>query len=157
MMIQSTLHDTPDWAEVAVGYQRAMRVFENFVRPVLAAHGVERIGMGNALFLYIIGETSRRVSELVREQGYGGSNASYSMALLEKDGLIERFTDADDKRIRRVALTPTGTALYRAMREACRGETTAVHEALRGLSVFESVLSREHPEISGPHEIASVT
>lgn len=143
MTTNDNIANGPDWADVAVGYQRVMRVFESFVRPVLADHGVERIGIGNALFLYIIGDGKRRVAELVREQGYAGSNASYSMMQLEAVGLIERSVDPGDKRVRFVCLTDTGSALLSAMREACKGDRSDIDGALKGISAFQATLSRD--------------
>jgi len=56
------------------------------------------------------------VNELAAELGMDRSTLGHNLRPLERDGLVVLEPDDDDKRIRRVAVTPAG----RAKRQACR-------------------------------------
>lgn len=130
------------WADVAVAYQRAIRSFDEFVRPVLREFGLPGLGVSQVLFLINIGDGERRVSELVRQERYAGSNASYALSSLVECGLVARSLDERDRRVRVVSLTPTGQALLKAIRNVSVGKSGAIGAALSTVSEFETHCAR---------------
>jgi len=141
------------WSDVAARYQRAIRSFDEFVKPVLCAHGIEHLGIPIILFLISVGDRPQRVVDLVRDQRYAGSNASYALAQLVDADLIERHPDETDARIRVVALTERGRAVLASIREASVGDPRHIDQALRTISLFESQVARP-PVVLTPAEPA---
>lgn len=128
-----------DWSEVAAAYQRAIRSFDEFTQPILKQFGVPHLGLSNIIFLINIGDDgSRRIADLVKEQRYVGSNASYALSMLISAGLVERDSDLQDKRIRVVRATKAGRKLLDAIRRASKGDDGAIADALKTISIFES-------------------
>lgn len=138
---------TASWSEVAVGYQRAIRSFDEFVKPVLAMHGLDHLGLTHVLFLIGIGDKPRRIVDMVRDEHYAGSNASYALTHLDEANLVVRRPDADDARIRVVALTDRGRELLASIREASAGDPRQIDAALRTITAFEQHVGRS-PAIS---------
>ena len=100
-----------DWSEVAIASHRVLRSFDEFIQPILARERLTDLGVVNVLFMLNIGDTSKRVVDIVRENRYVGSNASYAISALVDNGLAERSPDPADKRVRVVSLTERGRRL----------------------------------------------
>ena len=124
------------WSDVVVASHRAIRAFNEHMRPVLERAGFSHLGIGNVLFLLTVGEGGARVADLVRDQGFLGSNVSYAMTSLAEVGLLEREADLGDRRVRQVRLTPRGLALLADLRAASAGDVRDVGAALSSASVF---------------------
>lgn len=136
--MSSTIQQKAYWTDVAVAYQRAIRSFDEFVKPILKHFGHPNLGLTNILFLINIGDGTRRVADLVRQQRYAGSNASYALAALVDAGLIERSSDPQDRRVRVVCLTDMGRELLVAIQRVSEGEGAQIDAALATISTFEN-------------------
>lgn len=134
------------WSDVVVASHRAIRAFNEHVRPVLEDAGFSHLGMGNVLFLLTVGERGARVADLVREHGFLGSNVSYAMASLVEAGLVEKEADTGDRRVRQVRLTARGLALLAALRAASGGDGAEIAGALRAASAFLERFAPSPPE-----------
>lgn len=94
-----------NWIAVA----RAHQIVERTLNARLAPHGV-RIAHHDILAnIYRFGGLTQ--NELAQRLLVGRSNLSMLLPELEKRGLIERRSDAADKRVRRLWLTEAGRAL----------------------------------------------
>lgn len=133
--------DTASWSDVAAGYQRAIRSFDEFVKPVLAACNHDRLGLTHVLFLITIGDRPQRVADLIKEQRYPGSNASYALSHLVEAGLVSSQADQQDARVRVVTLTKQGNYLLRRIRSVSAGDANQIAAALNTISAFEAGLS----------------
>jgi DNA-binding MarR family transcriptional regulator len=102
-----------DWSEFLVAADRILRVFTDFINPVLAKHEAENVSTANVLFLISIGDGEFKVNDIVRRGRYVPSNASYALKALSAAGLINRRQDADDRRNALVSWTAKGAALVR--------------------------------------------
>lgn len=141
-MSKKGVHDEKaNWTDVAVAYQRVIRSFDEYVKPVLKRYRVPSLGLSNVLFLITIGDEPKRVADLVRQQRYAGSNASYAIAALEEYDLVGREYDPEDKRVRVVQLTPKGKRLLSAIKRATEGDEREIGAALETLSAFENRLT----------------
>ncbi|AOG03171.1 MarR family winged helix-turn-helix transcriptional regulator [Bosea sp. RAC05] len=126
------------WSDVAVASHRALRSFDEFIQPILVAEGLADLGVANVLFLLNVSDGPTRVVDLVREQRYVGSNASYAISALIEFGLAERHMDPIDKRVRVIELTPRGRKLARSVRRVSIGDADEIKRALEAVSAFES-------------------
>lgn len=131
-----------DWTEVAIAMDRGLRVFADFVKPILAMHAADSLSLSNVLFLMAVGEGEARVNDIVRSGRYVGSNASYALKALHAQGFIVRRQDPADRRNAVVRWTDRGGALALALRRACEtpdgipGGTSSI------LSAFENHCAR---------------
>lgn len=126
--------------DIVVAFQRAIRSFELFVRPIMRREGLNDLGTANVLMLLGIGETSQKVSALVRDGRYCSSNASYSLTALERNGLILRERDPNDGRSRIVSPTERGIAVIRSIRDAADRSEESIEEAIAIVARFEERL-----------------
>jgi Transcriptional regulators len=126
------------WTEVAVAFQRAIRSFDEFVKPILVRFDIAQLGLTNILFLISVGDQPKRVADLVRQQRYAGSNASYALSALIAAGLVERRCDENDKRVRVVSLTPLGRAVLDEIRSVSEGNGRQICAALETIDAFET-------------------
>jgi len=141
----NTDNETAYWADVAARYQRAIRLFDMYIEPVLKRLGYGHLGLSHVLFLINIGDQPRRVADLIRDHHYPGSNASYALSHLVEAGLISRETDAEDARVRVVCVTDLGRDLLAAIRKSSAGSPRQIGAALKTLSVFEARISASLP------------
>lgn len=126
--------------DIVVAFQRAIRSFELFVRPIMRREGLSDLGTANVLMLLGIGETSQKVSSLVRDGRYCSSNASYSLTALERNGLIIRERDPADGRSRIVSPTDRGIAVIRSIRDAADRSDESIEAAIAIVTRFEERL-----------------
>lgn len=131
-----------DWTEVAIAMDRGLRVFADFVKPVLVAHAADNLSMSNVLFLMAVGEGEARVNEIVRSGRYVGSNASYALKALHGGGFIVRRQDEADRRNAVVCWTARGEALATALRKACSSPDGIPSAASSVIAAFENHCSR---------------
>lgn len=146
----STDNETAYWADVAARYQRAIRLFDMYIEPVLQRLGYSQLGLSHVLFLINIGDQPRRVADLIRDHHYPGSNASYALSHLVEANLISRETDASDARVRVVCVTELGRQLLAAIRESSAGSPRQIGAALKTLEVFEAKISASLPASALP-------
>lgn len=137
-MSASERNDKVHWSDVAVASHRALRSFDEFIQPILVAEGLADLGVANVLFLLNVSDGPTRVVDLVREQRYVGSNASYAISALIEAGLAERHMDPIDKRVRVVQLTARGRRLARSVRKVSVGDASEIQRALDAVSTFEN-------------------
>lgn len=131
-----------DWTDVVIAMDRTMRVFADFVRPILSSIGVGGLSTSNLIFLMQIGSKEARVNDIVRRGRYIGSNASYALKALQEQGLIDRRQDPGDRRNAVIRWTAHGAAVVAAVRDACRDPKAVPREAAELLRAFESHCAR---------------
>lgn len=73
-------------------------------------------------------------AELAREIGIEGPTLTHHLDTMERDGLVTRERDPDNRRSIRVALTPEGDALFERLRAAAESFD---HQLRRGISAAE--------------------
>lgn len=125
---------------------RAWRAFLETHRDVVAFLEREfRAGAGVELVHYDVmlhvsegGEGGRRMTDLARAVVLSKSGLTALVDRMERDGLIARKADAEDRRVVRVVLTPTG-----------RKRLTEASEHHRGVvrRIFTSRVSEEEAEV----------
>ncbi|MDO9418961.1 MarR family winged helix-turn-helix transcriptional regulator [Pararhizobium sp.] len=81
--------------------------------------------------------------ELARKLLVGRSNMSMLLPQLEKRGLIERRGDIKDKRVLRLHLTPSGTALTQ---QAMDIQTHLIEETLSGAPIEDCMIVAQSME-----------
>jgi len=110
--------------------------WEHVLRQMLARlheHGFDDLDAPHLnLFLYP-GPQGARPSELAARRGMTKQAVNYLLGELERRGYLERRADPDDRRSKRVALTPRGELAALTIRDA-------VHEVERD---WEHRLGRE--------------
>lgn len=102
------------------------------------------------------------VNELSRYLLVSRQNLSGLLTRLERDGLVERVTGEEDRRSRKVRLTPKGEALWSALAQPIH---TFYDEALKGLSFddrlafihYISLLQKNMSRMQGPARPAKET
>lgn len=125
-------------ADIAVAMDRGLRVFSEFVRPILASHAADKVSTSNLIFLLSIKDGEARVNDIVKRGRYVGSNASYALKFLQEEGYIDRRQDPEDRRNAVVSWTPRGRALVDALRLACGDGGTLPQDAASMLRAFEN-------------------
>ncbi len=129
---------TGNLADIAVAMDRGLRVFSEFVRPILAVHGADKVSISNLIFLLSVGEGEARVNDIVKRGRYVGSNASYALKFLQESGYIDRKQDPDDRRNAVVSWTPKGQTIVDALRNACGDGGGLPREAAAVIRSFEN-------------------
>ncbi|NTF17374.1 winged helix DNA-binding protein [Agrobacterium rubi] len=129
---------TGNLADIAVAMDRGLRVFSDFVRPILASHAADKVSTSNLIFLLSIKDGEARVNDIVKRGRYVGSNASYALKFLQDEGYIDRRQDPDDRRNAVVSWTPKGRALADALRVACGDGGSLPGEAAAIIRSFEN-------------------
>jgi DNA-binding MarR family transcriptional regulator len=96
------------------------------------------------VLVWLAAEPGMTATELGARANLDKMQVSRAIARMEKDGLLEREPDPDDRRSRQVRLLPAGRALFRKVepmalaREAFLLEALAPHER----AALESALSK---------------
>jgi DNA-binding MarR family transcriptional regulator len=104
-------------------------------QAVLAAHGFEQPAVYFPLLAALDRLGPLSVGELSQAVGVSQPVITRSLRGLEDDGLVGSETSAEDRRVRRVALSRKGRGLVqRSQREAWPAIETAVAAACAGLS-----------------------
>ncbi|MDW9478971.1 winged helix DNA-binding protein [Sinorhizobium meliloti] len=132
-----------DWSEFLVVADRILRVFNEFISPILVKHEAESISLANILFLISIGEGEYKVSEIVRKGRYVGSNATYALKALTAAGLIARRQDVNDRRNALVSWTPKGAALVLDIKSNSLDSTGYCRDSWETLASLENHCARQ--------------
>lgn len=104
-------------------------------QEVLAAYGFTQPAAHFPLLAALDRLGALSVGELSQAVGVSQPVITRSLRGLEDDGLVESETAAEDRRVRRVALSPKGRGLVQhAKREAWPAIEAAVAQACRGLT-----------------------
>lgn len=110
--------------DVVVMIERLHRLFLEVVKGELDRQ--ERLDITNvqALILYNIGKNSQlTVGELTNRGYYLGSNVSYNLRKMVKNGYVNQVPSAHDRRSSHVKLTTKGTELYGKIDQALVKQT----------------------------------
>jgi DNA-binding MarR family transcriptional regulator len=126
------------WTTAMVAFQRSLRRFENTVRPVLRDEKLSELGFTNVYMLLTVGEGGRRQADLVNDDSYAGSNVTYAISTLTREGLVLRTKDPEDGRVRIIVPTERGRRLIRTINEKCLAEPSHIAAALKVVNNFES-------------------
>ncbi len=132
-----------DWSEFLVKADRILRVYAEFISPILVKHEAESISLANVLFLISIGEGESKVNDIVKKGRYVGSNASYALKALTAAELITRRQDANDRRNALVSWTPRGRSLVRDIKENSTDTTGYCRDSAETLSALENHCARQ--------------
>jgi DNA-binding MarR family transcriptional regulator len=87
----------------------------------LHEHGFDDLDAPHLNLLLYPGPQGARPSELAARRGMTKQAVNYLLGELERLGYLERRADPDDRRSKRVALTPRGERAAHTIRDAVRG------------------------------------
>jgi DNA-binding MarR family transcriptional regulator len=90
--------------------ERCRRAFLDALKRDLVNHGIHGINSVQAYTLFKIGEGEVSVGD-VKAHCYSGTNATYTLARLVKNGYVEQRQSPSDRRMCLVRLTPKGSRL----------------------------------------------
>lgn len=131
-----------DLSDIAVAMDRSLRVFADFVKPILQRHQATDLSFGNLMFLISVGDGNARVKDLVQKGRHVGSNASYALKALEKGGYIDRWMDEADRRNALVSWTPKAIEVVTDIKTAASPARRAAPELRKAFAAFESHCAR---------------
>jgi DNA-binding MarR family transcriptional regulator len=114
---------------LAVGVAQLSRMFDRELRAALLQTGVAPGQLPVLLALYEA--DGRTQADVARELAVEQPTMARTLTRMERDGLVERRADADDRRRARVHLTERSRALRVQLIDAARGVN---RRAVRGLS-----------------------
>jgi DNA-binding MarR family transcriptional regulator len=114
---------------LGVGVAQLSRMFERELRMALLQTGVMPGQLPVLLALYA--DDGRSQAELARELAVEQPTMASTLVRMERDGLVERRRDPDDRRRARVHLTERARALRAPLIDAARSVN---RRAVRGLS-----------------------
>lgn len=100
----------PDLAAMTVRLSRALMAAEE---PVLAAHGISM--WAYAVLTTLAAEPAPSQQVLAERIGADKTRIIATLDALQRQGLLERVPDPDDRRLRTVTITPAGRRLQRAV------------------------------------------
>lgn len=126
------------WFEATLEMDRMLRIFHDYLKPVLQKHGAASMSMSNIFFLMNIGSEPTKVNEILKKGHYMPSNGSYALKTLENAGYIVRSQNEADKRNAIISYSDNGKKLIDDIKEACSQRTTAPKEICRILQIFET-------------------
>jgi DNA-binding MarR family transcriptional regulator len=129
------------WVDAVVAMDRSMRVFQNFVSPIMQHHGAD-LSLNNLNFLLSIGPGDVMVNDIVRNGQYVPSNASYALKELQKLGYIDRRQDPNDRRSAIVTYTKKGSDLVKDIKAASKSVSRVYREVIEHLHTFDSHCAR---------------
>jgi DNA-binding MarR family transcriptional regulator len=129
------------WIGAMIAMDRSQRVFGDFVKPILARHNAD-LSTPLLLFLLNIGPGDAHVNDIVNDGRYVGSNATYAINSLIKQGYIERRQDPSDRRNGILRYTKKGSDLDRAVQHALKSNTKANREICNLLVFFDNHCAR---------------
>jgi DNA-binding MarR family transcriptional regulator len=127
--------------DTMIAIDRLQRIYQDFVKPVLSRHGSD-LSLTNLIFLLSIGPGDAAVNDIVHEGRYVGSNASYALNILQKQGYIERRKDANDRRNAIVSYTKKGSDLVRDLRHVSKSPAKANRDVCDLLVILENHCAR---------------
>lgn len=129
------------WVDAVIAMDRSQRVFQDFVRPILNRHSAD-LSMTNLVFLLSIGNGDVAINDIVHSGRYVGSNATYALNILQKQGYIERRPDPNDRRIGVINYTKKGSDLVRDIKHVSKSSTKAHRDVCELLVQFDNHCAR---------------
>lgn len=121
-------------ADVAQRLRRVVGHLTRLFRPVDASLATDLTPTRTAVLLNTVRNGRARLADVAEQEGLNPTLLSRTLATLAEDGLVERFSDPDDRRVAWVSPTPAGRRLAQRIRAQ---RTAALHDALAGLSDAE--------------------
>lgn len=121
-------------ADVAQRLRRVVGHLTRLFRPVDASLAADLTPTRTAVLLNTVRNGRARLADVAEQEGLNPTLLSRTLATLAEDGLVERFSDPDDRRVAWVAPTPAGRRLAQRIRAQ---RTAALHDAIAGLSDAE--------------------
>jgi MarR family transcriptional regulator for hemolysin len=110
------MNGPPTTEPIGLHVARAAKVLERAFEDALAAAGGSR-----PAWLILLSLKSGRWGtqrELADRLGIKPATLTHHLAALERDGLVRRERDPDNRRVQRMALTDAGDAAFHRLREA---------------------------------------
>lgn len=129
------------WVDAVVAMDRSLRVFLDFVRPIMNKHAAD-LSLANLVFLLSIGNGDVMVNDIVRRGRYVGSNASYALKILQKQGYIDRREDPEDRRNGIVSYTAKGAQLVNDIKAVSKSNSKLHRDVCEHLVVFDNHCAR---------------
>jgi DNA-binding MarR family transcriptional regulator len=116
--------------QTSLGYQTNLlaRLFENALRERIAPHGVVPGQFPALLTLYEHDGLTQ--TELAREVGIEQSTMAKTLQRMERDGLIRRTPDPNDRRRSRIHLTSRARRLHQPLTNAAQRINAAAAQTL---------------------------
>jgi DNA-binding MarR family transcriptional regulator len=121
-------------ADVAQRLRRVVGHLTRLMRPVDASLAVDLTPTRTAVLLNTVRNGRARLADVAEQEGLNPTLLSRTLATLAEDGLVERVSDPDDRRVAWVSPTPAGRRLAQRIRAQ---RTAALHDALASLSDAE--------------------
>ena len=121
-------------ADVAQRLRRVVGHLTRLMRPVDASLAADLTPTRTAVLLNTVRNGRARLADVAEQEGLNPTLLSRTLAALAEDGLVERVSDPDDRRVAWVSPTPAGRRLAQRIRAQ---RTAALHDALASLSDAE--------------------
>ena len=119
---------TPPSPPIGLHLARAAKVLERAFDDALAEADGSR-----PMWLILLSLRQRAWGtqrELAAELGIQGATLTHHLAALERDGLVARSRDPENRRVQRVELTPDGEAAFDRLRGAAAGFDRRLRDGL---------------------------
>lgn len=140
----------PQPAQVPIGLDLARNA-----KDISAAFNEELGGAGGSLpvWIVLISLKTRQLGnqrELAKAVGIQGATLTHHLNAMERDGLITRRRDPDNRRVHRVEITEDGEALFHRLRAAAMTFNDRLCHDINDdeLAAFTSVLHRMHGNVT---------
>ena len=141
--------------------ERLHRLFLEVVKCELDSMKIEDINNVQAMVLYNLGHDQISIGELTTRGCYLGSNVSYNLKKMVKNGYVEQMTSKHDKRSFMIKLSSKGVALCKKLdaafdkhisilQENDFGDMSGFVSTLRGLETFWLESSTQKSRFSIP-------
>lgn len=118
--------------EVSICGEKNYKLFLDVMKQELDLLGYTDITAVQALILLNLGENVVTVSEVISRGYYTGSNASYNIKKLIKNGYIVQYPSEHDKRAAFLKLTPKGIDLCEKIDKAIASHVSPFTSKLNG-------------------------
>ena len=103
------------YVEVLRSLDKGYRHFLTNLKRHLVSNGYKDINSTQALIIYYIGSRSIKATELVSQEFYNGSNASYNIRQMVSFHYLNSLPSQDDGRVVFISLTMKGLEIYSFM------------------------------------------
>lgn len=140
--------------------ERLHRLYLEVIRSELDALKVEDINNVQALVLYNLGNEQISIGELTTKGCYLGSNVSYNLKKMVKNGYVDQMTSKHDKRSYIIKLSSKGMALCKKLDAALDKQVAMLKEqgfsdmrelayALKKLEFFWNSVANQRTRFGG--------
>ena len=131
--------------DIVVMIERLHRLFLDVIREELDLLSKMDITNVQALILYNIGKNNQlTVGELTNRGYYLGSNVSYNLRKMVKNGYVNQVPSAHDRRSSHVKLSPKGNDLYASLNQAIVRQTESFTKQIDNKFVLEDFADNLH-------------